>query len=260
MRVEVHGTNGVADQVLGYIWTEPDGSLGFSGPVMEEYARDKVWDQETQRVLTSDDGAAWLKAWVARIDTFGWLYAVVTEEKYNPYHDARGRFASGPGGAAADRLESEAREHGFTIRTSDGFMPKEGFAVAIAKYGESFSAAEMTRPELESRCSDYFARNASVLGQDGMYAGGWLDKTDGSVWLDVSRVFGTQAEAEAFGRAQGERAVFNLKDKVEIRLDGKGRKASEPPVDHDRVRLMFGNDPKEAADLIWQALHEDDEK
>jgi hypothetical protein len=189
------------------------------------------------------------------------MSADLVEGKYNPYHGADGRFASGGlGGAAADRALSDRCENGFTIDIRTGFMPTTGYGVAIPGAELKIpSAGKVSKAKLTKTCTKYAADHSALLGVPGNHFGGWLDKSDGTLFLDVSRVFSSQAAATAFGKTSGQKAIFDLKNKVTIPIDKGASNMTERKADEQESEVVVvglpNDDPEQAADILWELLH-----
>src|SRR5947208_1544728 len=114
--------------------------------------------------------------------------------KYNPYHDEKGRFAPGAGGALIDKIKTDG---GFTFRILGGTTPTSGYALSIYKGREAIFDAKTISPRDVAK---YAHDNYDALRQGDHYIGGWLNPADGKVYLDVSVVKQSKAEEQALAR------------------------------------------------------------
>jgi hypothetical protein len=99
---------------------------------------------------------------------------------------------------------------GFTFRLSDGQFPRDGFAVAVAKGPE----LQLDHPPTPDDIDGFLRANAAVIEagnivfNGGVCVGAW--DASGTWYLDLSIVCETLAEAVALGRANDQRAVYDL--------------------------------------------------
>jgi hypothetical protein len=131
------------------------------------------------------------------------------------------------GKADAGRLAEAATPPGggFTIDVRTGNQPTEGFSVAISGHETPVPADHNLTQAIET----FKAEHADELAQPGTHLGGWHDDiedspTFGQVVLDISHVEPTQEAAEAFGRAHGQTAIYDLKkgETLDIRTAESG--------------------------------------
>jgi hypothetical protein len=150
--------------------------------------------------------------------------------KGNPNHDAKGRFASGPGGgsqgaklghekelhAIFDRLKKP--DGGFTYHVTTGQEPTAGYALSIYP-DRSFAKSDkdMTFEDLHN----YAEKNLDLLASNDHYIGGWHDPRTGRVFLDVSKVTQDENEAHDLALKNDQIAYFDLHNmkSVEVNKD-----------------------------------------
>lgn len=136
-------------------------------------------------------------------------------QKFNPYHsNATGRFTSGAG-VASGLMQSLTANEGFTYQPTFSKSPKSGLALSIYPERAAILDAKSIKG---SDIKDYIAKNKDILADRSNYVGAWWDKASGRVFLDISKVVSTDAEAKALCEQHGQRAYFNLKtfDTVQV--------------------------------------------
>lgn len=146
-------------------------------------------------------------------------------EKFNHYHDERGRFASASGGIA----HATVANGGSTTNLRNGTSPKDGYSfvmkedvhrgqqVAVNKYWSK----DKKRTEIKKALNDFIEKNKDVLkegGDNGKHMGTWFDTKSGTLWLDVSTNFKSKSEAIKQANKAGEIAIWDAKAGQEIRL------------------------------------------
>jgi hypothetical protein len=88
---------------------------------------------------------------------------------------------------------------------------KTGYTVSLAPYETRIPLSQMYAAHIEG----YRDAHKKVLTR-GHYLGGWLNEQDGMVYLDISKKFRNREEALAFGREQGQIAIWDAKAMDEI--------------------------------------------
>jgi len=143
--------------------------------------------------------------------------------KGNPNHrpagsPAGGQFApadEGAGRAGLDTLihDISQPDAGFTYHAVTGEQPHEGFAVSVYKGREGvLDVKDLTVEKLW----DYAAKNRDLLREPGNFFGGWHNPADGKLYLDVSKVVSSHAEARRLAGAHNQIAYFDLQNGVSI--------------------------------------------
>lgn len=162
--------------------------------------------------------------------------------RFNENHDELGRFTSGDsvgaagGGAAtiakrpvgqaissreaSDLYKDVHNQGGFTYDTKTATYQTDGYAVS------PYLASSQTVPFSEfspEHVSGYADAQAGLLSRADHYMGAWHDTESGNVYLDVSVVKATQAEAVTVAQLHNQIAIFDLKNGTEIATGGTGR-------------------------------------
>jgi len=103
---------------------------------------------------------------------------------------------------------SKSHPDGFTLELSTMTEPSEGIAVSYAS-----TQSSIKRDQLDSVITH-------ALNHDG-YVGGWLDVKDSLYYFDSTRLFSEDSldAAIAFGKENGQKAIFVISKGEEIRLD-----------------------------------------
>lgn len=145
-----------------------------------------------------------------------------------------GQWTDGGGGAAADEAKPEetpkegyeALMHGIA-QPDGGFTwspvtgsPDGGYALSIYKGREAtFDVKSVTPKDLAS----YAKSNWDLISKPGNYLGAWHNPDDGKLYLDVSTVVGTEAEARALAKEHSQLAYFDLKGGKSVAMDSGKR-------------------------------------
>ena len=100
---------------------------------------------------------------------------------------------------------------GFTISNDMSEMPERGYAVALAATQGSFGLPG-------------FLRALALAVDENLYFGGWLNKADGQYYWDAVRLFpqGQLQAADEFAQQQGQIALFNLDEGIEMQVPVNG--------------------------------------
>ena len=101
----------------------------------------------------------------------------------------------------------------YNITTGDT-TPKTGYMVSIDGYEEKHECSNI----LNHVVRDYVVRYSEILSDGETYLGGWLDKQTSTVYLDVSMHISDLQEAIEFARNNNQIAIYDCKNKTEIRL------------------------------------------
>ena len=89
-----------------------------------------------------------------------------------------------------------ANPYGFTVTLPDLQPVTEGISVAYEETQDSHSDEEI------QRCIDHALTHGHIVG-------GWLD-TDGKFYYDSCRIFTDLDKAKAWGRQQGQIAIYDI--------------------------------------------------
>jgi hypothetical protein len=129
-----------------------------------------------------------------------------------------------------------------------------------------------TRTITRDDVAAYIKAHLAELRQPGHYLGGWPDKANHQIYLDVSQNVATWAEANRLGIARNQWGVYNNEEKdpnkrfVEVEservINARGSKAFKPNADgtHPEIIWLDPNDPQGAADSLMLALYGTQEK
>jgi hypothetical protein len=148
--------------------------------------------------------------------------------KYSPDQprDAEGQWTRSGSGPSLPKVEGildaiGRADGGFTYHAVTGDQPKVGFALSLHPDREAImDDSKATVVALAS----YAAKNWDLLKDTNNYMGGWHNPEDGKVYLDVSTVVETAAEAERLCREANQIAYFDLVKGQSIKVAG-GRHA-----------------------------------
>jgi hypothetical protein len=240
-------------------WGEPL-DVFAGGPDDDELADWEELDPATAQRLEQE--------WAAReVELFGAPLA-----KFNTRHDRLGRFASSGGTRApvtapgappapiggqdtADFVRHATRtQGGFTVARTTGKGPTSGYCVAIKpKRGLVLDPGELGNAPAKVRA--WVKANEDEFAQPDTYMGGWLDKANRKVALDIVRVYPANREgrrkAIKVGKDNDQVAIFSLHEGKEIPTGGTGGyvgKADGVPL----IRLLTP-DSTDAAIRAWLA-------
>ena len=100
-----------------------------------------------------------------------------------------------------------ANPAGFTINLTDMQPATDGYAVAIAETQNSFGVDGL------NSVIQYAANNGKINA-----VGGWLDSATGLYYYDAVIVCKSRETAARLGRINKQIAIFDLSNKIEIRL------------------------------------------
>ena len=109
--------------------------------------------------------------------------------------------------AIASELLS-ARATGGTVSTTDASIPSAGYVLGIAGLGA------VLPPKGNSDAIAHWV----ALHLDAATVGIWSDSVTGETYLDVVQVIADRSVAEILARATGEIAIWDLANKVEVRV------------------------------------------
>ena len=101
----------------------------------------------------------------------------------------------------------------YNITTGDT-TPNTGYMVSIDGYEERHVRTNIFNSVLR----DYIVRYNEILSDGETFLGGWLDNQADEVCLDVSMHIPDLQEAINFGKAGNQVAIYDCRNKTEIRL------------------------------------------
>lgn len=113
-------------------------------------------------------------------------------------------------------LKSLRQSGGATIHPETGEAPRTGFMVSLP-------GAEKTLPNLSATTGAAVRRYLKALkalftGHPAIYAGAWVDKHTGKVFLDASLCVPDREAAVTLGRQFGQIAIYDVTSGSEVRL------------------------------------------
>jgi hypothetical protein len=119
-----------------------------------------------------------------------------------------------PESVALTLVTGLAREGGATTSaTANVDVPSTGYAVSIPAAGRVLLIDALQPYDV----ADWVSRHRDLLAEPGKYAGIWLDRETGEVYLDVNEVFADSTDAALAAVAAGQVAVFDLAEHREHR-------------------------------------------
>lgn len=111
---------------------------------------------------------------------------------------------------------------GFSVRPTNGTMPKSGYMVSIPGHTQIVSESDLSGPGGQQVISQYAREHADVLSDPRAHIGGWTDKESGKTYLDVSHNIAGRSAAVNTGRKHNQIAIWDVKRAREIRTGGSG--------------------------------------
>ena len=136
----------------------------------------------------------------------------------------RGSAGSSNGGKASspkkvNDLARKIREDGgFTYNPMNDSSPTTGFAVSPFKELEMVVDVQKPkgmdvakyRANIRPKLRKYIQKNIELLGREGAHLGGWYDKDNGKVYIDISLVRDSLEDAMKIAKDNDQEAIFNL--------------------------------------------------
>ena len=98
-----------------------------------------------------------------------------------------------------------ANPYGFTVTLPDLKPVTQGISVAYEETQDSHSDEEI------QRCIDHALTNGKIIG-------GWFNAADGKFYYDSVRIFQDLEAAKAWGREQGQIAIYDITNDDPINL------------------------------------------
>lgn len=243
--LEVDIPKAVAERVRpdeGFIshGVQTPGAYRFKGPIRPEWIKGQVILSPDKYYF--DDAAYTIKA----LEDTHRIYAIFFVDGDTPTtagsvtsgnfgHAGRPGHVGGSVAAPSGVLAAiEQADGGFTYHAVTGEQPTTGFALSIHR------DREQVMPSDEANVvalANYARKNWDLLSQPNNFLGGWHSPDDGRVYLDVSTVVKTAAEAETMARKAHQLAYFDLVKGQSIKLkygDEHVHKAAESQPDWTR--------------------------
>lgn len=123
-------------------------------------------------------------------------------------------------------LRSIEATGGYSVHPVTAESPTTGFMCSTVRDAEKIIDAkeEVTEKLIEN----YFDQHKDYLStRPRLHLGGWIDAADGKVYLDLSERFETEEEATKAAIEHKQIAIWDLKNKREIRIDHGNQRAAE---------------------------------
>lgn len=112
-----------------------------------------------------------------------------------------------------DIMEEVAQTGGGTWCLNDGYLPFEGYFVALGgKFGKVLPKKQATAVALANFIRQHYA---SLKGR-GVYLGVWSDRKTNKVWFDLVECVEGRDEAIDLGRQRGQIAVWDIARQEEV--------------------------------------------
>lgn len=158
---------------------------------------------------------------------------------------------------AAGHLADDSHGNGFTVNLNTGEEPTKGFAVAMHEH-----SLVLDHTPTSKGISEYARSKREHLTAEGGHLGGWLDKSEGKTYLDVSKIHPDFNTSLAHAKTTNELALYDLEHNREYHsfvgdwqgaIDGaKGRDlVGHPPTTnvpgHGTLRLHSSADIQRVA-------------
>jgi hypothetical protein len=115
-------------------------------------------------------------------------------------------------------MRKMGRSGGFSWRAWGKEVPTSGFMLGIKGHGEIFEKG--TAIESGNFMNWLRKERQFVKSDHNHYYGGWYDKDDGKIYLDVSKNMGDKTEALRIMKETGEKKIWDVVNKVEINKGG----------------------------------------
>jgi hypothetical protein len=143
--------------------------------------------------------------------------------KFNPNHDAHGRFAPGEGAGFVHDVRQP--DGGFTFNPVTGASASSGYAVSpYPERSQVMDISKMSDKAIRSAVNAYGVKNKDIISKPGVFVGGWHDpENKGKVYLDISVVTKTAAAAERLALKHDQIAYFDFQtfQSVTVNKDAK---------------------------------------
>ena len=123
-----------------------------------------------------------------------------------------------------DAVESIKKTGGFTLQPVTGDVPTDGFAVSI--FENESESVPLDRISLNDLI-DYAASKGDLFDNHANYFGGWIK--DGRVYLDVTIVVKSAAEAEALCLKHDQKAYWDFRNKAEVIVNKDAKSGGAAP-------------------------------
>lgn len=106
--------------------------------------------------------------------------------------------------------------------TTAGAVPTSGYMVSLPGHTQIADQSDITGPNGPRVISDYAQQHSSALAQPGAHIGTWFDNSSKKVYMDVSHNISDRDTAIKAGVARNQKAIWDVKNGVEIPTGGTG--------------------------------------
>jgi len=200
----------------------------------------KWWDEDAERLNKMAIAARKMAVKLPTEREDRWEDAIEEERAWCPTGPGGGLDNSCGGGTAAvvrEVLKSIEKTGGFSVHPVSAKSPTTGFMCATVPHAEKIfkSSEEITEPAIQS----YIDQHKDFLSENPkLHLGGWIDPDTEKVYLDLSEQFEDEASAVAAGVKHNQLAIWDVKNKREVRIrrDENGQRSQAA----DSVRLPAG--------------------
>jgi hypothetical protein len=200
----------------------------------------KWWDEDAERLNKMAIAARKMAVKLPTEKEDRWEDAIEEERAWCPTGPGGGLDNSCGGGTAAvvrEVLKSIEKTGGFSVHPVSAKSPTTGFMCATVPHAEKIfkSSEEITEPAIQS----YIDQHKDFLSENPkLHLGGWIDPDTEKVYLDLSEQFEDEASAVAAGVKHNQLAIWDVKNKREVRIrrDENGQRSQAA----DSVRLPAG--------------------
>lgn len=156
---------------------------------------------------------------------------------YNPNQPRAANGEWGTGGGAAHQagvagagrhvvtkkaIETILKNPGGISVTPSGHVPTSGYMVAAQGRTKILNGHELMQHDAAHTIDEFARHNADLLKDPSAHIGVWKDEKSGKVYLDVAHNIQGRFSAIKEGKARNQIAIYDVKNKREIRTGGSG--------------------------------------
>lgn len=168
--------------------------------------------------------------------------------------------------AAATVATKDIQSTGGTSIKLTGQKPTSGYMVALKQYQSIIHGVPDKYTTLRKLVNNYVQQHAVPLNEKANYLGGWFDKGDGNLYLDVSQNVADRKAAFSLGHEHNQISIWNV-DKGEEHYmmsdqkrpsESKGKPIREAVKKAEQKRLYFKADKTTVEQItreLWDAVH-----
>jgi len=138
-----------------------------------------------------------------------------------------------------EELANRAIKGGFSVRNTTFDAPTQGFMVARAQGGQVFAATN--KEEVAKSIREFLDKNQDAFKQNPeLYFGGWYNKGDKQIYLDLSDNVATEDIAVKLGSPnyRDQISIWDVKNSKEIQTGGTGGKAAAKDADRSPIAIF----------------------